>query len=261
MNRTKLTIQEVREKLNAGDTSAEWLKQLEMDSRQGVQKLLQQWRKQQERVRQLKEQWETMSHFERFYRLQGLVPIAGVDEVGRGPLAGPVVAAAVILPDTCYIPGLNDSKKLSAQDREALYSEINNVAIDWTTAVVPVKRIDEMNIYHASLEAMTLAVRKIKVPPKVLLNDAVVLPNIDAIQEKIIGGDGRSVSVAAASIMAKVTRDRLMVELSSQYPQYGFERNMGYATAEHLQALRQYGPTPEHRRSFAPVREASSGLA
>lgn len=254
MKHVKMTIQEVKEQLKKPGNSSAWLQELEMDSRQGVQKLLRQWKQQQAREQRLKKQWETMSHFEQFYRTQGLIPIAGVDEVGRGPLAGPVVAAAVILPDVCYIPGLNDSKKLQAAERQALYDEIDRLAIGWKTAVVPVKRIDEINIYQASLEAMTLAVKQLETAPQVLLNDAVVLPDIEIVQEKITGGDGRSVSIAAASIMAKVTRDRLMIALGVKYPQYGFERHMGYGTAEHLRALREYGPTAEHRRSFAPVR-------
>lgn len=255
MNKIKMTIKEIREQLNSTDVSTAWLRRLEGDPRQGVQQLLQQWHRRQERKRQLKKQWETMSHFERFYKAQGLMPIAGVDEAGRGPLAGPVVAAAVILPDDCYIPGLNDSKKLQATEREHLYAEIDRLAIAWKTAVVPVERIDEINIYNASLEAMTLAVKLLDRLPKVLLNDAVILPEIDAVQEKIVDGDRRSVSIAAASVMAKVTRDHLMKELGARYPEYGFERHMGYATAEHLQALREYGPTKAHRRSFAPVRE------
>lgn len=255
MKRVNMTIQEIKERLSAPNLPAEWFTQLESDPRQGVQNLLKQWKRQQEREHQLKDQWATMSRFEQFYRSQGLVPVAGIDEAGRGPLAGPVVAAAVILPDECYIRGLNDSKKLQSEERERLYCEIDRWAVDWATAAVPVQRIDEINIYQASLEAMTLAVARLNTLPQVLLNDAVVLPGIDIVQEKIIGGDGQSVSIAAASVMAKVTRDRLMVELGGKYPQYGFERNKGYSTAEHLQALRAYGPTPEHRRSFAPVRE------
>lgn len=258
MKRVNMTIQEVKRRLSEDRVSTEWLSQLKSDPRQGVQRLLSQWKRRQERELQLKEQWETMSHFEYFYRAQGLVPIAGVDEVGRGPLAGPVVAAAVILPDSCYIPGLNDSKKLQAAEREHLYAEIEKVAVHWATAVVPVQRIDEINIYQASLEAMSLAVKQLRPQPQVLLNDAVVLPEIEVVQEKVVGGDSQSVSIAAASVMAKVTRDRLMVKLGEKYPEYGFERNMGYATAEHLQALRRYGPTTEHRRSFAPVQAVSA---
>lgn len=253
MKREKMTIQEVKLKLSEDRVSPEWLSELESDPRQGIQKLLAQWKRRQQRLQQMEQQWERMSHFERFYRARGIVPIAGVDEVGRGPLAGPVVAAAVILPNECYIPGLNDSKKLKTSEREDLFADIDRVAINWAVAVVPVQRIDEINIYQASLEAMSQAVKQLTPQPQVLLNDAVVLPDIPVVQEKIVGGDTQSVSIAAASIMAKVTRDRLMMKLGEQYPQYGFERNMGYATPEHLQALRRYGPTGEHRQSFAPV--------
>lgn len=258
MNNVNMTIKEIRERLRNTDEVNEWILQLQTDTRRGVQKLLTQWKKRQERAQQLKKQWEAMSHFERFYRAQGLTPIAGVDEVGRGPLAGPVVAAAVILPDDCYIPGLNDSKKLQASERERLYIQIDQIAVEWAMAAVPVHRIDEMNIYQASLEAMTLAVRQLSKAPQVLLNDAVVLPDVDVVQEKVVEGDSRSISIAAASIMAKVTRDRFMMELGEAYPQYGFERHMGYATAEHLEALRKYGPTDAHRKSFAPVREVTA---
>lgn len=256
MNRVHLTIKEISERLKKTDVPLEWIAQLETDPRQGVQKLLAQWKRRKKHEQQLKKQWESMSHFERFYRAQGLKPIAGVDEVGRGPLAGPVVAAAVILPDDCYIPGLNDSKKLQLSEREKLYNQIDRTAVAWATASVSVKRIDEVNIYQATLEAMTQAVNQLNQVPQVLLNDAVVLPDIEVVQEKVIGGDQRSISIAAASIMAKVTRDRFMEKLGEVYPQYGFERHMGYATAEHLQALRKYGPTEVHRQSFAPVRNA-----
>lgn len=257
MNNVHMTIKEISDRFKKTDVSREWIAQLEADSRQGVQKLLAQWKRRQQREQQLKKQWEAMAHFERFYRAQGLTNIVGVDEVGRGPLAGPVVAAAVILPDNCYIPGLNDSKKLQAAEREQLYKQIDRTAVAWSTASVPVKRIDEINIYQASLEAMTLAVRQLNKVPHVLLNDAVILPDVEIVQEKVIGGDNRSISIAAASIMAKVTRDRLMRELGKVYPQYGLERHMGYATTEHLHALRQYGPTEAHRQSFAPVRDAA----
>lgn len=255
MKQAKMTIQEIKRKLGEADVSEEWVLQLESDERKGVQRLLARWKRQRERERLLRQKWQEMSRFERFYREQGLEPIAGVDEVGRGPLAGPVVAAAVILPHDCYIRGLNDSKKLTPPERERLFVEIDRMAVAWATSAVPAQRIDEINIYRASLEAMSLAVRQLTPQPHVLLNDAVVLPDLEVVQEKIVDGDEKSISVAAASIVAKVTRDRLMKRLGELYPQYGFERNMGYATAEHLEALKRYGPTAEHRRSFAPVRD------
>lgn len=254
MKRVELTIKEIEARLLKGDVSEAWLARLQQDPRKGVQKLLAQRQQKLEREHRLREQWDNMSRFERFYRGQGLPLVAGVDEAGRGPLAGPVVAAAVMLPDGCIIPGLNDSKKLSAAERERLYNEIDRCAIDWAAAAVSAHRIDEINIYRASLEAMTLAVKKLRPFPDVLLNDAVLLEDFKIVQEKIAGGDRQSVSIAAASVMAKVTRDRLMTALDKQYPEYNFAQNKGYGTAEHLQALREYGPTDAHRRSFAPVR-------
>lgn len=256
MKKVQMTIKEIEEHLNRGQVTRDWIAQLGSDPRKGVKRLLERWRKQQARERELEEQWKAMSRFEHFYREQGLVPIAGVDEAGRGTLAGPVVAAAVILPETGYIRGLNDSKKIPAAEREQLYEEIDRLAIDWAYALVPAHRIDEINIYRASLEAMSKAVKRLRLSPRVLLNDAVLLPDIEIVQEKLIGGDRQSVSIAAASIMAKVTRDRWMADLDAKYPKYGFARHKGYATTEHLEALKRYGLTPEHRRSFAPVREA-----
>lgn len=260
MKTVKMTIKEIEAHLNRGQVTREWVAQLASDPRQGVKRLVKRWQQQQERERESRERWEAMSRFEHFYRERGLVPIAGVDEAGRGPLAGPVVAAAVILPEMCYIRGLNDSKKLQAAEREYVYEEIDRQAVDWTVAVVPAHRIDEINIYHASLEAMSSAVKQLRPSPSVLLNDAFLLPDIEIVQEKIIRGDGQSVSIAAASIMAKVTRDRLMVELDAEYPEYGFAQHKGYATAEHLDALKRHGLTPEHRRSFAPVKDVMSAL-
>ncbi|WP_054949906.1 ribonuclease HII [Numidum massiliense] len=253
--RVQLTIREIKEQLAQGDVSREWIDALEADERRGVQQLLAQWERRQTREQTLRDQWHAMTTYERHYWRLGKTLLAGVDEVGRGPLAGPVVAAAVILPPDAYLPGLNDSKKLSASERERLYGEIVHVALDWQTAIVPVARIDEVNIYHATLEAMTAAVKSLRSEPQLLLNDAVHLKEIAIAQEKIVAGDARSISIAAASIVAKVTRDRLMAKLAETYEGYGFERNMGYGTAEHLQALRTNGPTPEHRRSFAPVKE------
>lgn len=258
MKRVTMTLQQIEQRLSRKNVSDEWVKQLSQDPRIGVQRLVQRYQTQRKRERRLKEHWEAMLQHERFYRAQGLVHIAGVDEVGRGPLAGPVVAAAVILPESAYIPGLNDSKQLTSTARMQISAEINRVAVAWSTAAIPVTRIDEINIYRASLEAMKTAVWRLNTFPDVLLNDAVLLPELPIVQEKIVKGDTRSVSVAAASVMAKVTRDRLMTKLAKEFPQYGFERNMGYATAEHLKALRQFGVTREHRRTFAPVEDALS---
>ena len=189
-----------------------------------------------------------MSEYERKYSECGY--ICGVDEVGRGPFAGPVMAGAVILPKDCEILYLNDSKKLSVKRREALFAEICEKAVSYHVARVEPERIDEVNILQATLEAMREAINNLSVKPDIILVDAVHIPGIDIEQESIIKGDAKSVSIAAASIVAKVTRDHVMEEYAKEYPGYGFERNMGYGTAEHRGALGRLGATPIHRKTF-----------
>ncbi len=193
---------------------------------------------------------EGMKEYERKYST--LEYICGIDEAGRGPYAGPVVAAAVVLPKDCEILYLNDSKKLSEKRREALFDEIMEKAISVGVGIIGPDVIDEINILEADYEAMRVAVGKLSVKPDVLLNDAVIIPGIDEgiIQEKIIHGDALSVSIAAASVIAKVTRDRIMVEYDKIYPEYGFAKHKGYGTAAHEAAIREYGLCPIHRRSF-----------
>lgn len=185
--------------------------------------------------------------------------IAGIDEAGRGPLAGPVVAACCILPKDAVILYLNDSKKVTALRREAMLPEIKEKAIAYGIGIVEEKRIDEINILQADYEAMRIALQQTSAmlrakgladAPGLLLNDAVTIPGVDIPQESIIKGDAKSVSIAAASILAKVTRDHLMEEYDAQYPEYGFARNKGYGTKEHIEALKRLGPCPIHRRSF-----------
>lgn len=192
--------------------------------------------------------------FENRLLRQGFKLIAGVDEAGRGPLAGPIVAAAIILPSTCFLPGLDDSKKLSPKQRDRLFLEIKRQAIAIGLAAVSHRQIDKINIGRANLLVMERAVLKLKIKPEYLLLDggryrvALPLP-----QRGIDGGDGRSVSIAAASVIAKVTRDRLMAKYHACYPDYGFDRHKGYGTPDHLLALARYGPCPIHRRSFFPL--------
>ncbi len=176
--------------------------------------------------------------------------ICGIDEVGRGPLAGPVVAAAVILPKDCDILYLNDSKKLSAKKREVLYDEIMEKAVAVGIGMADEKIIDEINILNADYEAMKIAISKLKVTPDLLLNDAVTIPGVDIPQIPIIKGDTLSSSIAAASIIAKVTRDKLMVEYDEIYPGYDFASNKGYGTKKHIEALKTIGPCEIHRRTF-----------
>lgn len=176
--------------------------------------------------------------------------ICGIDEVGRGPLAGPVVAGAVILPKDSMILYLNDSKKLTEKKREELFDIIMEKAYATGLGFVSPERIDEINILQATYEAMRQAISNLGVTPDLLLNDAVTIPGVNIRQVPIIKGDAKSASIAAASIIAKVTRDRLMVEYDSIFPEYGFASNKGYGAAVHLEALKKYGPTPIHRRSF-----------
>lgn len=194
------------------------------------------------------ERTERLKEYERQYEHIGYV--CGIDEVGRGPLAGPVVAAAVILPKDSQILYLNDSKKLTEKKREELYDIIMEQAVDVGIGMVSPQRIDEINILQATYEAMREAISKLSVMPSVLLNDAVTIPDVSIVQVPIIKGDTKSVSIAAASIIAKVTRDRLMVEYDQMMPGYDFASNKGYGTAVHIAALKEIGPTPIHRKTF-----------
>ena len=194
------------------------------------------------------ERTERMLSFEKEYGCYSA--ICGIDEVGRGPLAGPVVAGAVILPKDDRILYLNDSKQLSAQKREELYDVIYDRAVAVSVGVVDHKRIDEINILQATYEAMRKAIMDLKVRPDILLNDAVTIPGVDIRQIPIIKGDAKSCSIAAASIVAKVTRDRMMEEMDKVYPGYGFAGNKGYGSAEHINAIKTLGPCPIHRMTF-----------
>ena len=189
-----------------------------------------------------------MKEVERKYEDLGYV--CGIDEVGRGPLAGPVVAGAVILPRDCKILYLNDSKQLTAKKREELYDIIMEQAVAVGLGYASYERIDEINILQATYEAMREAVGKLSVMPQLLLNDAVTIPEIQIPQVPIIKGDAKSVSIAAASIVAKVTRDRMMEEYDKTFPEYGFASNKGYGAQIHIEALKKYGPCPIHRRTF-----------
>ena len=205
-------------------------------------------KKQQERLEKEIARTKAMSIFEEEYK--DYPYIGGIDEVGRGPLAGPVVAGAVILPKDDMILYLNDSKKLSEKKREMLYDEIMNRAVATGIGMASPARIDEINILQATYEAMRMAIDNLKVRPDILLNDAVTIPQVDILQVPIIKGDAKSISIAAASIIAKVTRDRLMVEYDKVLPGYDFASNKGYGTKAHIAGLKELGPTPIHRRSF-----------
>lgn len=205
-------------------------------------------KKQQEKLAAELDRLENMRLYEKKYESCGL--ICGIDEAGRGPLAGPVVAGAVILPRDCQILYLNDSKKLTARRRELLYEEIMEKALAVGTGVVSHARIDEINILQATYEAMRQAIEKLGMAPDILLNDAVTIPEVTLKQVPIIKGDAKSVSIAAASVIAKVTRDRMMVEMDQKYPGYGFASNKGYGSAAHIASIREMGPCGIHRKTF-----------
>lgn len=218
------------------------------DTRSGVQALIRRSEKQRETLEKETARIYQLQQYERDYENEGL--ICGIDEVGRGPLAGPVVAGAVILPKNCEILYLNDSKQLSAEKREQLYDVILEHAVAVGIGIVSPQRIDEINILQATYEAMRQAIEKLNPQPAVLLNDAVRIPQVAIQQVPIIKGDAKSVSIAAASIVAKVTRDRMMEQYEEVFPGYGFARNKGYGSKEHIEALQTMGPTAIHRRSF-----------
>ena len=218
------------------------------DERAGVQALVAKAKKRQEALEKEILRTEEMKRFEKEYESCGY--ICGIDEVGRGPLAGPVVASAVILPKDCNILYINDSKKLSEKKREELYEIIMQEAVAVGIGYATHKRIDEINILQATYEAMREAISKLAVKPDILLNDAVTIPQVDIQQVPIIKGDAKSISIAAASIVAKVTRDRLMVEFDKVYPEYHFADNKGSGSAVHIEALKIVGPSPIHRQSF-----------
>ena len=191
---------------------------------------------------------EAMREYEDTY--DACAYICGIDEAGRGPLAGPVVAAAAVLPKDCQIFYLNDSKKRSEKKRDLLFDEIKEKAVAYGIGIVSPQVIDEINILQATYEAMRQAISQLNVIPEILLNDAVTIPGVDIMQVPIVKGDAKSVSIAAASILAKVTRDRMMMEYDQIYPEYGFAKHKGYGTAAHIAALKEYGPCPIHRRTF-----------
>ncbi|MCC5895506.1 MAG: ribonuclease HII [Alkalibacterium sp.] len=231
---------------------ADRLNELENDSRAGVQSALKSWNLKREKQIKLLEQFDRMQQFERNARLKGASYIAGVDEVGRGPLAGPVVSAAVILPPDADLVGINDSKQLSLKDREYWAKKIKEQAVSIRYAVVSAEEIDRLNIYQATRVAMKQAVMELSPQPDHVLIDAMQI-DVPVSQEKIIKGDAKSISIAAASIIAKVIRDNLMKDYDEKYPGYGFGNNAGYGTKEHLEGLKLLGPTPIHRKSFNPV--------
>ncbi len=244
------TIKEIKEELNKCDDANldDWIARYVEDERAGVQSLVSSARKRGEALAAERARIDAMKFFERKY--DSYAYICGVDEAGRGPLAGPVVAGAVIFPKDVDILYVNDSKQLSAKKREELYDVIREKAVSYAVGIVDAARIDEINILQATYEAMREAVGGLFVEPDILLNDAVVIPGLPMKQVGITKGDARSVTIGAASIIAKVTRDRMMVEYDEKYPGYGFAKHKGYGTREHYDALRRLGASPIHRMTF-----------
>lgn len=225
------------------------LEEYASDERKGVQNLIEKYHKQEVAMQKELARLEQMRFFEKKYQ-SDFGYICGIDEAGRGPLAGPVVAGACILPKDCEILYLNDSKKLSASKRELLYDEICDKAIAYGVGIVSAQRIDEINILQATYEAMQQAIDKMDITPDLLLVDAVTVPNVSMKQVGIVKGDAKSVSIAAASILAKVTRDRIMTEFDEVYPEYGFAKHKGYGSATHIETIKKIGPCPLHRETF-----------
>ncbi|MEK3855133.1 ribonuclease HII [Cytobacillus sp. FSL H8-0458] len=252
----KLTIRQIEEKMKTIELEDDpFLHSIKQDDRKGVQQLLAKWQSRQLLQKKIYDKHKEMSRYERQYRSRGFQFIAGIDEVGRGPLAGPVVAAAVILPEDFYLPGLDDSKKVPERKREEYFEIINAKAEAVSVGIIEPEEIDRINIFEATKKAMLSAVEGLNPKPDFLLVDAVKLLTPYPM-EAIIKGDGKSVTIAAASIIAKVTRDRMMAEIGKEFPQYGFGKNMGYGTKEHLEAITLHGITPYHRKSFAPIKDS-----
>lgn len=245
-----LSIGEIKEEFQAATVEElpEIIKRYEQDERSGVRRLADSAEKKLRALEKEKQRIEKLRVYEEKYREYDL--ICGIDEVGRGPLAGPVVAGAVILPKDCRILYINDSKQLTEKKREELYDIIMERAVNCCVGYASPERIDEINILQATYEAMREALNKLVPQPDILLNDAVTIPGVEIRQIPIIKGDAKSISIGAASIIAKVTRDRLMAEYDKVFPEYGFAANKGYGSAAHIEALKKYGPTPIHRKSF-----------
>lgn len=253
-----MSIESLRRRylIEANPIPAGLIDALALDSRQTARNLAERLRSQRKIRLAEGRRLNHLLKFEQELRAGGACLIAGVDEAGVGPMAGPVVAGAVILPTDYRLPELDDSKKLTALKRDILATAIKKDAISWSVAIVEVEEIDQLNIYHASLLAMSRAVNSLAVTPDHLLVDARTIPNCGIPQRALIHGDALSASIAAASIIAKTTRDRIMIELDSRYPGYGLAIHKGYATASHLRAIQDHGVLSIHRRSFRPVREA-----
>jgi ribonuclease HII len=252
----QLSLKEIQDKYAAGaPVSSAILRKLQRDPRTGARRLYRILTKRYDEQKKERNRLDAMLHFERLLWKAGIQHIAGVDEVGLGPLAGPVVAAAVVFPPGTEIEGVDDSKALDEETRRRLDEEIRGKASAFAIGTVEVDEIDRINIYHAGIRAMQLALSNLPIPPQHILVDSRTVPGFAQPQNSFDKGDGINFSIASASIVAKVYRDRLMTELDSKYPGYGFAGHKGYATPEHQRAIRDLGPCPIHRRSFDYIRE------
>ncbi|ARK31018.1 ribonuclease HII [Halalkalibacter krulwichiae] len=250
-----LSIKEVEQKLFTTDQRNDaFVDSLKTDKRKGVQSLLKRYEAMITRVERLEKMHEEMTQYEVSLRNQGFLSIAGLDEVGRGPLAGPVVAAAVVLPEDFKLLGLTDSKKLSKDRREEYAQVIKEQAVAFTIEMVHATEIDKLNIYESTKLAMTRAVQNLTINTDHLLLDAMTL-KLPVQQTSLIKGDQKSLTIAASSVLAKVARDQYMDEVDKEYPGYGFSKHVGYGTKEHLDALKKLGVMKEHRRSFRPIKD------
>ncbi|WP_031515361.1 ribonuclease HII [Desulfofalx alkaliphila] len=252
---TRLTVSEIKKYVNDYPPDEQVLEQLAADGRAGVRRIYHLIQNKREKLLREYQRLEKLFTYEQQLFSQGKKYIVGIDEVGRGPLAGPVVAGAVIFPKDVVIHGLNESKKVSAAKRRKLAKEIKEKAVAWSLGLATVQEINRFNIYQATLLAMRRAVGKLSTRPEHLLVDAVNIPGINIPQFAIKGGDRLSGSIAAASIIAKTYRDEMMQNYHKKYPRYQFDRHKGYPTKEHLEALKKYGPSPIHRSGYAPVAE------
>lgn len=249
----KHTIQQVKDLLETDMVNEEMLQILRLDDRKGVERLLKQYDKRCAETAVLIDQFNEKVAFDEQYRKHESFQIAGVDEAGRGPLAGPVVAAAVILPKDFKLIGLTDSKKVKEADRLAYFDTIKKEAISFKISIVSNDEIDRINIYEATKKAMFESLTDLEVVPDLALIDAVKLPQLPFSQEAIIKGDDKSLAIAAASILAKVTRDKIMDDIHETYPMYDLGNNKGYGTKKHITAIEKYGITKYHRQTFSPV--------
>ncbi len=250
----KLTIKEIEQRLRKQKIEDAWIEQLRRDDRKGVQRAIKVWERRLEKERLRREAFISKCQFDDMYRIDETTVIVGVDEAGRGPLFGPVVTAAVVLPvNREPFIEVNDSKQLTFEQRERLEEIIKREAIDYTVHIQPASVIDRLNIYVATRQSMERSVEQLHVEPSIVLTDAMKI-NASCDVVDIVKGDAQSLTIAAASILAKTARDRLMRQYGEQYPHYRFEKHAGYGTKEHIEAIQTYGILKEHRRTFEPIR-------